>query len=407
MSASSNYPSSAVPSGGLNNLPRPALIPLPGLAVKTTCILHQRPNASTKLFVNICGHPLVEGPLLPSGARADGHLVDKMGIKNMQVPVDVGSFRRVFDHSGNSCAAVDVVFTPWLVSKAADCVPAIQKREKIDDARQSLVLDLLGVAFRNVQGFVKPIREVHTRGWKFLKASYKFLDEQTNKPVDFEPADEQADNTGSDEAAQRDVVEEDQGSKLIEVVSDNSQPSRKSRNILKKGFLNDTKGALYGESGSTEGILPENAGDPMGWLPKKLRQSCKIVDTANVATESALPATTLHSEQSEMQKELEEIFNKHSYNSMWSEDKPQAEEQAKPEAPRDPEVTMETVDGKLICTVPVPEETDVASFDIELSTLAIRIEGKEYPIPARVDETAAKAKFSKKRHVITLTAPLV
>ncbi|KAF4716492.1 hypothetical protein FOZ63_006854, partial [Perkinsus olseni] len=111
--------------------------------------LNRRPNTSTKMFVNICGHPLVEGPLLPSGARADGHLVDKMGIRNMQVPVDVGSFRRVFDRAGNACVAIDVIFAPWLVSKLADCVPIIQRGEKMDTTRQSLVVDLVTVALRN------------------------------------------------------------------------------------------------------------------------------------------------------------------------------------------------------------------------------------------------------------------
>jgi hypothetical protein len=36
---------------------------------------------------------------------------------------------------------------------------------------------------------------------------------------------------------------------------------------------------LYPAEGSKEGVVPENAGDPLGYLPKKLRQSCKVVDT--------------------------------------------------------------------------------------------------------------------------------
>jgi len=51
---------------------------------------------------------------------------------------------------------------------------------------------------------------------------------------------------------------------------------------VKKGFLNKAKGGeLYGVDGSKEGVLPENAGDPMGWIPKKLRNTCKIVDCNN------------------------------------------------------------------------------------------------------------------------------
>jgi len=49
---------------------------------------------------------------------------------------------------------------------------------------------------------------------------------------------------------------------------------------LKTGFLKskDAAGSLYGPEGSKEGVLPENAGDPMGWMPKKLRQNSKIID---------------------------------------------------------------------------------------------------------------------------------
>ena len=52
--------------------------------------------------------------------------------------------------------------------------------------------------------------------------------------------------------------------------------------VMKKGFFNSEKakkGVLYGEAGSGEGVLPENAGDPLGYIPKKLRQTCKIIDT--------------------------------------------------------------------------------------------------------------------------------
>ena len=55
---------------------------------------------------------------------------------------------------------------------------------------------------------------------------------------------------------------------------------------MNKGFFNNPKKdkktgeikTLYPEEGSKEGVLPENAGDPLGYIPKKLRQTCKIVD---------------------------------------------------------------------------------------------------------------------------------
>ncbi|KAF4702244.1 hypothetical protein FOZ63_032690, partial [Perkinsus olseni] len=359
-----------------------------------------RPNTSTKMFVNICGHPLVEGPLLPSGARADGHLVDKMGIRNMQVPVDVGSFRRVFDRAGNACVAIDVIFAPWLVSKLADCVPIIQQGGKMDTTRRSLVVDFVTVALRNVQNYAKPVKEVNSRGWKFLKASYKYLDEQTNIPVEFEPADEQDDVEEAKEASAAELVPGAQEAKLIEVVADSSASVRRSRSVLKPGFLTNTKGVLYGKSGSTEGVIPENAGDPMGWLPKKLRQSCKIVDTASTQQKTS---TGLPAEQQKMQREIEQIFDKHSYNSMWADDVPQKS----PEEKDEPRVSMETKDGQLICTItPADQQADASRLDIELCSNRIRVDGRELPIPATVQESRAQAKFSKKRNRVTITAPL-
>ncbi|CAE7359340.1 BMY1, partial [Symbiodinium pilosum] len=50
---------------------------------------------------------------------------------------------------------------------------------------------------------------------------------------------------------------------------------------IKKGFLNSGKAGLYGPEGSKEGVLPENAGDPLGYIPKGLRKQCKIVDTGS------------------------------------------------------------------------------------------------------------------------------
>eukprot|EP00812_Abedinium_dasypus_P014360 NODE_787_length_1363_cov_251.363150.p2 GENE.NODE_787_length_1363_cov_251.363150~~NODE_787_length_1363_cov_251.363150.p2 ORF type:complete len:207 (-),score=65.44 NODE_787_length_1363_cov_251.363150:725-1345(-) len=48
---------------------------------------------------------------------------------------------------------------------------------------------------------------------------------------------------------------------------------------IKKGFLNNNSSkGLYGPEGSSEGVLPENAGDPMGWMPKGLRKNSKIID---------------------------------------------------------------------------------------------------------------------------------
>ena len=58
---------------------------------------------------------------------------------------------------------------------------------------------------------------------------------------------------------------------------------------MKKGFLNSNAKPLY-PKGSEEGILPENAGDPLGYLPKSLRQSCKVRGTARLPEAKPCPS---------------------------------------------------------------------------------------------------------------------
>lgn len=56
------------------------------------------------------------------------------------------------------------------------------------------------------------------------------------------------------------------------------KPGKKPGKI--KGFFDRAKGGeLYGDEGSTEGVVPDGAGDPLGYLPKGLRNKCKVVDT--------------------------------------------------------------------------------------------------------------------------------
>merc|ERR1719321_1107428 len=63
---------------------------------------------------------------------------------------------------------------------------------------------------------------------------------------------------------------------LIEEVA---APGGRKKPAVKKGFFNNNKGkTLYPEEGSKEGVVHEDAGNPMGWMPKGLRNKAKIVD---------------------------------------------------------------------------------------------------------------------------------
>lgn len=58
--------------------------------------------------------------------------------------------------------------------------------------------------------------------------------------------------------------------------NNNNNPAGES--VIRRGFLNSPNVQLYPDSGSGEGVLPEGAGDPLGYMPKALRDKCKVVD---------------------------------------------------------------------------------------------------------------------------------
>jgi len=67
---------------------------------------------------------------------------------------------------------------------------------------------------------------------------------------------------------------------------------------VRKGFLNNvSKGqSLYGEEGSAEGVVPDGAGDPLGYLPKSFREKCKVVDTSKLSQDQQQEAYRQYSE---------------------------------------------------------------------------------------------------------------
>ena len=56
-------------------------------------------------------------------------------------------------------------------------------------------------------------------------------------------------------------------------------PGAMAATAIRPGFLNRKEGpGLYGEEGTKEGVLPDGAGDPLGYMPKSLRSKFKVVD---------------------------------------------------------------------------------------------------------------------------------
>jgi len=80
-------------------------------------------------------------------------------------------------------------------------------------------------------------------------------------------------------------------------------------------------------------VQPENAGDPMGWMPKKLRNTCKIVDTNAPEYQQQQKQRDSVDETNKMNKEFKDQLNKdmekwikNSTPDKWHEDLPEGTE---------------------------------------------------------------------------------
>jgi len=257
----------------------PELTPEPGFVVSVKI----GGAATGKLYVNFCTHELVKLPLAPSGAVVTKDHILSRGLGNLQVPLDAGTWRKLKERSEGArtnAFCVDIIFAPFILSLFMDdpfCTSVETFRPYILNVAFTQLERSLGIVINRQT--VKQLKE-----WRYKDGTgrsgqgpraYKDLPGTPEEPA---PAPKQ-----------------EEPPTLIEEVGVRKKPA------LKKGFLNKEHKPLY-PKGSTEGVLPENAGDPLGYLPKNLRNTCKIIDTNNPKYKQA---DKVQSENSEFKKELE------------------------------------------------------------------------------------------------------
>lgn len=153
-------PSDSSLNEGVNDTaPRRFFSPDPGFVIK--CLMYHTVKCQqkqTKLFLNICGHSLVDAPKNPNSGREvpeDTHAVPTTS--NLQVPLVVGKLRELSDQNGTLCCVVDVVVNPWVLRRSQ--WDATFKRE------------VMKLALQWVQEDAR-VRLVTPSG-KFIKAHYK------------------------------------------------------------------------------------------------------------------------------------------------------------------------------------------------------------------------------------------
>lgn len=73
--------------------------------------------------MNFCWHNLVGPPQNPGGKKVDKEWILNHGIGNMQIPLDLGSFRKIkmkAEGSSRNNYVVDVVMNRFMVDKFAE-----------------------------------------------------------------------------------------------------------------------------------------------------------------------------------------------------------------------------------------------------------------------------------------------
>jgi len=225
-------------------------------------------NPPGRWYVNMCKHKMVEMPLAPSGKPVTRDHILTHGIGNLQVPFDMGSFRKLKERAEGAkrtTYCIDVVFSPLMIQLFMDddfCNSMTQYRPFVINLALNRIEESVGV-------------KLSAQKVKLVK-SFRYKDgEDADGTIPREFTDLPGDADSFDmEMPPKPPAADDTAEPLIQDVTPGA---RKPKPAIKKGFLNKGSAELY-PNGSGEGVLPENAGDPMGWMPKKLRNTCKIVD---------------------------------------------------------------------------------------------------------------------------------
>jgi hypothetical protein len=240
--------------------------PRVGFAIKTPCKVQ---GASASLYLNFTHHP---GITMPTDKRGRPVSEDQLhrGVGFLQIPIDVGTWRKVPASETDKLEYIcDVVFHEVLIKKLMHdeyCRANQEFRPHLFElAMKTIETSLPSLQIERTVKLVKKCRYVHAvRSSGGYDTAEKFKELKGAAYAD-DPKPAPA------------PAPEPEPAPLIE-----EKPRGKKSSVVKKGFFNNPKAkSLYGEEGSGEGVLPENAGDPLGYIPKSLRNKCKIVDSNN------------------------------------------------------------------------------------------------------------------------------
>ena len=282
------------------SIPGAAATPTAGFVAKLTA-----PDG-TRHYINICSHPIIERPLDGSDHEVGEEHMKIRGLENLRVPLATGTARTVALNGGvEEAVCFDVVFSPAVLAVA---LPEGEPEEAADDevssGRHTLTQDPMvtrGVRIRLVELALKNAEE--DLGYKLGRqytlprgVSYKGGVGGGRQPVpinmlrqliaakEAEEKHKQGAFASGPWRSKKEAAGLSTRGKIEELASMDDDAKAKAP-LLKKGFLSaqGAKGKhIYPEGGSDEGMLfnASNSGDPLGYIPKGLRNRVNVVDTA-------------------------------------------------------------------------------------------------------------------------------
>jgi len=221
-------------------------------------------------YLNMCRHKMVEMPVAYSGRPVSREYILSHGIGSMSVPFDMGSFRKLkarADGAKHTAYAVDIVFNPFIIQMFMD--------DEFNATMTEYRPFIINLALQRIESSIGV--KLATNKVKLVK-QFVYKDGEGNSgqtPKEFTELPDELETVEEVPTSRKPTPPEEPVESLIQDVT----PGRRKKPAMKKGFLNNASTSLYPPEGSKEGVVPENAGDPMGYLPKGLRKNCKIVDT--------------------------------------------------------------------------------------------------------------------------------
>eukprot|EP00668_Euglena_longa_P015306 GGOE01019369.1.p1 GENE.GGOE01019369.1~~GGOE01019369.1.p1 ORF type:complete len:523 (-),score=172.34 GGOE01019369.1:198-1691(-) len=261
--------------------PKGPLTPKAAFVVKTFRVDEAGRATEYKVFINVCCLDEVGRPITKSGIEATEEMLDERGIDNLQVPIHVGAVWEDTDHRAERCMVTDVVFHPCVTNRCLAGPLKQHYQKRVAELAMQFVEEDSHTGLRlsrqfklprmTYKGQGPPKQVVFTGDRAPLRAKVtKTLSEEDRKWVEEITKEDPSPNPVPSTAPKAAAT-------ATTLADHNSHKKAEKAPLIKKGFLNDAKTALY-PKGSENGVLPPNAGDPLGYLPEGLRKTCKVVD---------------------------------------------------------------------------------------------------------------------------------